>query len=416
MQDKKKIVIGALCALIMIMAVGYALLSQQLSITGSASITSNWQVEITNITEKEKSTGATTNNTNYTATTASFNTSLTSPGDYALYEVTVTNKGTLDAVLAAKPTVTTGNNEAIQYELEGIKKGDKILKNNQTDTFTIKVQYNPATTSQPSVLTSDIEVTLNYQQDLGQIVVYDEYSVGDVVEFAGSNWRVIKNSTDEEDYVTLMKEKVLTHNELGNYGVSHACTSSNIQYGDFGCTEVGQIVDWDAMPFYISDSCHGIYILNDVNYSSSTGNGCYWHNRYNESLIKGFLEGTYLSTIDPNENKLKAIEVGGVSYKVRLITLAELTENLGYIKRNNTLMYDYSPTNTPSWVYQGFGERENDWSLQGYWTMSTYPDGGLGIWKVAWASQYGTRIVESRIDTGYIGVRPVINLLKSAIE
>ena len=50
-KDKKKILIGTLCALIMIMAVGYALLSQQLSINGTANIVSNWQVEITNITE-----------------------------------------------------------------------------------------------------------------------------------------------------------------------------------------------------------------------------------------------------------------------------------------------------------------------------------------------------------------------------
>ena len=74
-----------LCALIMIMAVGYALLGQSLTISGTSSITSSWQVEITNITEKEKSTGATTNSTNYSETTASFNTSLTSPGDYAIY-------------------------------------------------------------------------------------------------------------------------------------------------------------------------------------------------------------------------------------------------------------------------------------------------------------------------------------------
>ena len=169
MKDKKKIIIGALCALVMIMAVGYALLSQQLQITGSAAITSNWQVEITNIRELEKSTGATTNNTSKTATTASFNTSLTSPGDYALYEVTVTNKGTLDAVLSAEPTVTTGNNTAIIYELSGIAQGDKLpATTNNTDTFTIKVQYNPNVTSQPANLTSDIEVTLNYQQDLGQ--------------------------------------------------------------------------------------------------------------------------------------------------------------------------------------------------------------------------------------------------------
>ena len=156
MNDKKKIIIGALCALIMIMSVGYALLSQQLRITGSAAITSNWQVEITNIREKAKSTGATTNSTSYTATTASFNVGLTSPGDYATYEVTVTNKGTLDAVLSANPTVTTGNNAAIIYTTSGITEGTKLAKNNETNTFEITVTYNPATTTQPSNLTSTI--------------------------------------------------------------------------------------------------------------------------------------------------------------------------------------------------------------------------------------------------------------------
>ena len=32
------------------------------------------------------------------------------------------------------------------------------------------------------------------------------YSIGDTIEFAGSNWRVIKDSTAEEDYITLMNE------------------------------------------------------------------------------------------------------------------------------------------------------------------------------------------------------------------
>ena len=43
------------------------------------------------------------------------------------------------------------------------------------------------------------------------------YAIGDTIEFAGSSWRVIKNSTAAEDYVTLMKELVLTNAELGNY-------------------------------------------------------------------------------------------------------------------------------------------------------------------------------------------------------
>ena len=50
MKDKKKLLIGILSALVCVMAVGYALLAQELTINGSASIDSLWKVEITNIT------------------------------------------------------------------------------------------------------------------------------------------------------------------------------------------------------------------------------------------------------------------------------------------------------------------------------------------------------------------------------
>ena len=75
------------------------------------------------------------------------------------------------------------------------------------------MQYNPATTTQPSTLTSDIQVTLNYEQDLGQVSPYDGYEIGDVITFNNANWRVINTSTADEDYVTVMKETVLTLND-----------------------------------------------------------------------------------------------------------------------------------------------------------------------------------------------------------
>ena len=43
MEDKKKALIGILSVLVCIMAVGYALLAQQLTINGSASIDSTWR-------------------------------------------------------------------------------------------------------------------------------------------------------------------------------------------------------------------------------------------------------------------------------------------------------------------------------------------------------------------------------------
>ena len=53
MKEKKKVLIGISSVLIVVMAVGYALLAQELTINGNASIDSTWKVEITNITQKE---------------------------------------------------------------------------------------------------------------------------------------------------------------------------------------------------------------------------------------------------------------------------------------------------------------------------------------------------------------------------
>ena len=61
MQDKKKTLIGILSSLVCVMAVGYALLAQELTINGRASIDSTWKVEITNITQKEINGGVTEN-------------------------------------------------------------------------------------------------------------------------------------------------------------------------------------------------------------------------------------------------------------------------------------------------------------------------------------------------------------------
>ena len=150
---------------------------------------------------------------------------------------------------------------------------------------------------------------MDYQQDLGQVVVYDEYSVGDTIELAGSNWRVIKDSSSEEDYVTLMKETVLTKSELGDYAISKNGTKR------------------DTMGYYWSETCNNSYYMygtNSYTNSDSDSSGCEGHNDYAGSKVKEMLESRYLSTIGANNLK----EIDG--YKIRLITTEELHENLGW--------------------------------------------------------------------------------------
>ena len=51
-RKKRKIVIGMLCSVLLLMAVGYATFATNLNIKGTTNVASNWDVRITNITSK----------------------------------------------------------------------------------------------------------------------------------------------------------------------------------------------------------------------------------------------------------------------------------------------------------------------------------------------------------------------------
>ena len=162
-RTQKNYIILGLSVIVLIMAVGYAAFSSQLKISGTSSVTSSWDVEITNI-ESTNVIGSATNGSapTYTKTTATFNTNLVSPGDSITYDVTVENKGSIDATLKTI-TKTDTNNSAILFETSGIKEGDSLLVGAKAHML-VKVTYNSAITSQPKNLTSTLKVTLDYVQ------------------------------------------------------------------------------------------------------------------------------------------------------------------------------------------------------------------------------------------------------------
>lgn len=187
-KERKNVVMGMLLAAICIMAVGYAALAQQLTITGTAQITSTWDVQITGINKQgTPSAGVTENKVKvdgtdvqyptYTATTAQFNVSLTNPGDTITYAVTVTNGGSLAAKLDSITVSATDANDAavgidedaILYEVTGVTAGTtKLAANGGTNTVLVKITYNPNVTTQPAAdaLEKNLTVTLNYVQDI----------------------------------------------------------------------------------------------------------------------------------------------------------------------------------------------------------------------------------------------------------
>ena len=161
-RTQRNYIIAGLCMILVIMGVGYAAFQSQLKISGTSNITSNWSVKITDIQSKVvNGTPANASSPTHTDTTATFRTTLTSPGDTMQYDVTVLNEGAIDAKLD-KITIPESTNPAIGFEVKGIEEGS-LLEAKQTTILTVIVKYNNVT-EQPSNLTADLKVTLDYSQ------------------------------------------------------------------------------------------------------------------------------------------------------------------------------------------------------------------------------------------------------------
>ena len=169
MYKKKNIVIIGMIAVVLLMAVGYAFFQQNLTINGSANIASNWLVEFTKIEKIDASSGATEKQTpTASGTTATFDVNLVSPGDYLIYQITVANKGTLDAIIENIDASDFGN-EVFKFEILEIKQGDKLPKST-TKTFQVKMSFDSSVTSQPSRTSNKLTVNIKYVQDVGQTI------------------------------------------------------------------------------------------------------------------------------------------------------------------------------------------------------------------------------------------------------
>lgn len=163
MKHNKLLIIGACMSLLLVLMVGYAVFQTNLIVNGTSNISSNWQVEITDITTKTI-TGDASNESAPVAsgTAATFKTNLQSPGDAIEYEVTITNSGTLDASLD-EIQKTNSSNPAIVYTVSGINKDD-IIVSGESLKFIVKVEYSDSVVSQPSTLLSSLTVDLNFVQ------------------------------------------------------------------------------------------------------------------------------------------------------------------------------------------------------------------------------------------------------------
>ena len=163
-NNQTKIIV-TFAAILCFMAIGYAALSQQLKINGTAKITGNWNIQFTNIVSNPS--GGASNKvapTGIGTTTATFQVNLNEPGDKMVYDITVSNLGNIDAIVDSV-TEIDNDNQDIKYTIEGIQRGTE-LKATESKEFKVTVQYDKVVTAINNT-SRTISINVNFVQKQG---------------------------------------------------------------------------------------------------------------------------------------------------------------------------------------------------------------------------------------------------------
>ena len=187
MESKhKNILIGTLLAVVFVMAVGYAAFTQQLTINGSASITSNWHVGF-DTTKTTGEPGVVTPTTGANGTTAPSGTvsytndqqatisaTLNQPGDKVVFTLTIENTGTINARLNNPVVNLTSAGPDENGDALITKEGNIIftvtaptpttINADETATMTVTAEFDSNAQSVGTVTSSSITVTTLAEQ------------------------------------------------------------------------------------------------------------------------------------------------------------------------------------------------------------------------------------------------------------
>ena len=352
--QRNYIIIG-LCAILVIMGVGYAAFSSQLKITGTSNIDSTWDVQITDIqSEVVSGTPSNISEPTHTDTTATFKTKLVLPNDTMQYDITVSNEGDIDAKLD-KITVPESTNPAIGFEVTGIREG-ALLKAGNTALLTVIVKYNNVT-EQPDNLTADFTVILDYSQ------APNGYVEPSVPTIGGQEVEIVTTGDGlyEDSY------------EDGKYTYKGANPNNYITFNN----EMWRILSIDGGG--------RIKIVRDELLSRREWDSTGSNNWDRPSEIKTYLNGEYLESITVNKEKIVSStwSIGAVTWgdndlagqiasengtqsqsaNVGLITVSEyLRANTNKEECGNFILNNskYSTCQTTNWLFKGTV----------YWTIS----------------------------------------------
>ncbi|MDO4974999.1 MAG: InlB B-repeat-containing protein, partial [Alphaproteobacteria bacterium] len=165
---KKRRIIIALIGVLCLMTAGYAAFRTQLTVGTTTNINTNWDVEIIDVTS-----GTTTGNAEnvytptWTSLTANMEANVYEKGDSVEYDVTIKNKGDLDAKIDDIVSNIKSDNDAVRITYSGYAKG-QVLPKNQQMVVKVKIEYNPEYEGELTEdVSSEVAITFNYTQATG---------------------------------------------------------------------------------------------------------------------------------------------------------------------------------------------------------------------------------------------------------
>ena len=468
-EHKKYFLVGSLCIDIFLMlGIGYAVLSQQLDINGTAQITSNWKILFTSAEEKEMNNATTTRKEITDLTTLTLDVNLTQPGASATYDVVVENQGDLDAVLSSINGVNENNNKdpkAIKVGVENIKVGDPLLAT-ESKTFQVKVYWDANVDFNETNMSKEIEITLTYEQsddgvpvgpipsdgvDMGgqnvELVTSgdglyeDQYEDGryvyrgsepnNYIQFNNELWRIIAKETDGT--YKIIRDEILPQN--ANYTPmaydveNHRLTENNT---------------------YCTNPQWGCGVFAAVSGTFQTPDGKYSGTVTEDSSIKEYLNNTYYPTLNGtaktqvqshtfNIGSVQFLDVSGndsIQKNIAGEKMYQWTGNVGLVNVSDLLRASTNIACTSATDEMNAGMQEvlketcgsylttmspiNE-ELGGivYWTMNAFSaesdDGSDDVWSAAFGQGVGVFGGDLAYRDDYGGARPVL-YLKSDIE
>ena len=168
-MKKQSIAIIGVIAFVLAVVVGYALFSDNLTVSGSATATGDFDVEFTSVGEITKVGYTAVDATEIAKISEDKNTltvtvnKLDYPGAYVTIPVTITNKGSVSAKLKnINETGLTQDNRAIKVTYTVVAASDTVIKTNDTQEMNIKVEWDPSINTGSSDVT--FQITLEYEQ------------------------------------------------------------------------------------------------------------------------------------------------------------------------------------------------------------------------------------------------------------